>query len=1354
MEALNSDPRRQAVATLKGFSYQIWQSVFRWLSLGDDEALYLEGAEDVDLLGPQGAETIQIKAESNPVTLRSPGVLEAIAHFWEHQKANPDVSLTFRFLTTSERTSERPNTFENVRGLDLWDSCKYPGSDTSLLRRFLETQAILPAELKAFVKAAPDEDLRRKLFLCIEWDTGNKSRPYVEGVIERKVAAYGDRIYDLGPSESIKVIPHLLQHAWDVVCREKDRLLLRMDFMRIFQDVMTETVSKIELRRLRRSAASTRFDEFERITDANGRNLIHQSDSILEIFAPPDMQRLAKRTDLAADLHVRLNTTGILVLAGSTGMGKSTLANLIASSDNGSWRRLDLRGLSPEQIADRLRYVIQIVQSMAGQQDCLIDDLNFDQCTSVYENPLAKLIYAFKLQNGRVIITTQGTLPGRIVNLYEIPEASFVSVPPLSEEEVNQLTSSYGCPAGHKLKGWSRLIFLHTRGHPLLTHARVRSLEGKGWPSPTSEDFITTSDIEDIRHEFRRNLREQMPEETRLLLYRLSVLTSRFGRQQALLIGRHPPALRAPGECFDALIGPWIERVDATHFRLSPLLDRAASEIFSELEVKGLHGAVAKSFLAQRTLDPMDLSAMLLHGLLGEDNETLAAAAMVTFEVERKDWPAMCRVLDWFGHVCLEDGVKKLPASIPLVNFLLRRLQYKIMAELDHARAVQVARVWEQEIRAWDYTNEHPGSKHMMLFSFLLEILFDSNIPFPLGTVVDYLIELIHLPQDPKAFFPEHPVYADALEGKLNGVLTVDIYVGTAISRCRSAQAVIDFLTALDERPDDKTQEIWKILTYEDYLAMLLIDQVWLDETRASDPDWGKCLSTLERVLRLALQRTARALASAAYRAKAIVQEEYLKSTKDALQTLDEGEASLAGDTLFLKDYRAKIYYFAKQYEDALNIWRRVLAGLEREGREGHTLSYREAEVCAAKLGDWQEAAHWAKKGETAATQSWLDLPDGTRIKSQSDVTVFGYMADHAFSLWKVGDKAGALGEFAQVLKAFDHLPRPEKNIKSHMLYKRVGHVIGWLSLDIDGNNESEEPPPGCFSSQEIIEEIKDVLIQPPALLWYLLAKLEFKLRLGHDIFKRFEAECKKIDVPSIRIGYGDLKVRHALRNLELDDIVTDFLSYSAELRVYSAERQGENEYWSDTTLLMHLLFTALIRIVSKGRNSAAPFLRWRQNIVEQEHLKRQLVPWVDFIEDSLQSGRHELIRVLKDSSAPSENRLVAALILSADENLDVENRFYANLVLVITEFIRSWKEPIEDDIGSIVVDEWARIAEHERFALRAPSVNAASILTACHNDEVRGGIRKAARVLMIVKNAVRTTVSGDVLEQLRQLAQ
>ena len=102
MEPLISDASRQAVPTLKAFSYQIWQSLLSWVSLDEATLLVLEGAEDLDLLGPGQSETVQVKTSTAPVTLRSAAIQEAISHYWEHQQANSDRHVVFRFLTIAE----------------------------------------------------------------------------------------------------------------------------------------------------------------------------------------------------------------------------------------------------------------------------------------------------------------------------------------------------------------------------------------------------------------------------------------------------------------------------------------------------------------------------------------------------------------------------------------------------------------------------------------------------------------------------------------------------------------------------------------------------------------------------------------------------------------------------------------------------------------------------------------------------------------------------------------------------------------------------------------------------------------------------------------------------------------------------------------------------------------------------------------------------------------------------------------------------------------------------------------------------------------------------------------------------
>ncbi|MFZ0750358.1 MAG: hypothetical protein WAM70_13425, partial [Pyrinomonadaceae bacterium] len=191
--SLQSDSKRQAIPPLRGFEYQIWQSVLQWITLQPDQVLFLEGAEDFDIVGAVSAETVQVKdtAASGTVTLNSSSVLEAIAHFWEHQSNNPSLVVHFRFLTTSHRGTEQRNPFGAIRGLDYWDRCKHSRTDLAALRSLLLTKKVLPTALKDLISTAADTELREKLIRRITWETGQGDHTAIKELIRRRVIGVG-----------------------------------------------------------------------------------------------------------------------------------------------------------------------------------------------------------------------------------------------------------------------------------------------------------------------------------------------------------------------------------------------------------------------------------------------------------------------------------------------------------------------------------------------------------------------------------------------------------------------------------------------------------------------------------------------------------------------------------------------------------------------------------------------------------------------------------------------------------------------------------------------------------------------------------------------------------------------------------------------------------------------------------------------------------------------------------------------------------------------------------------------------------------------------------------------------------
>jgi len=1039
MEELISNQKRQAVPTLKAFSYQIWQSLLRWVSLDETSVLVLEGAEDIDLLGPGTAETIQVKTTAEPVTLRTAAVQEAISNYWEHKQANPDCDLVFRFLTTAERGKERPNPFGGRGGLDVWDSCKYEGTDSTALRDFLLSLTSLSQPVLQFIQNASNEDLRIQLLTRIEWDTGTQEQPYVEEAVNRIVAAYGDRVFDLSASESEAVVLQLLNHTWKTVLQRSARRLDRSVFRKVFDEAIIERIPKPALRRLERDARDLLElkKQFGSGAQPNKTAATIITHSVLEMIGPFVNDRFLLRRDIVEDYRTHLNSGGILVLKGSAGMGKSTLADQLAGSVHGNWRKLDLRGVDAHEIATRLIRASYAIEDQRQHVDCIIDDLNFDSHSVVYENPLARLIYSVKNAGGRIVITTQGTLPSRIVNLYDIPPACIASVPALTENEIRQLARSYGCSGDGRIKNWARIIYLTTRGHPQLAHARVRNLEAKGWPAHTAQDVLFAPDIAAVRREIRNQLRDLLPStDARLLLYRLSILTH-FRKREALSLSGYAPQIPLAGEVFDSLTGPWIEQIDRERFRLSPLLDNAASEVFGPTDIKELHAIAGKSYLQQKTIDITDFNAALLHGFLGEAREPLQAAVLSIQNVPEGQWQSLSQAIGWFAQVSTGAGERLFPE--PVLNAMLRQAQFKIAAERDPTHAVKIAEMFTREIDELNDPKLHPDTRRGMEVTFLTNALFSRQVPFPIETLVAYLIRVIHLLRNAKPFFPEAPDYDPQREVEMRSMVNAKVFVQATVGTCAAAAMPVDLLATLNKQAPEDAKEIWDVLDEDNYVAMMLLDATWLNEARLEQPNWDECIQRLDEAVAIAKHRSCAALIAAAFRAKAIVQEEYLKNKFSALDTINEGSKYARSSTVFLDDYRGKIFFLEDDLEKALAVWREILPVLEQKRQLGRSFSYRDAEICAGKLGEWETAAGFARLGEEAARQPWLSAADNVVTAPIMAPMAVGFKADYAFALWKTGNRSSALKEFAGALDAFKSLPSPTVDAKTNMLYRRVG---------------------------------------------------------------------------------------------------------------------------------------------------------------------------------------------------------------------------------------------------------------------------------------------------------------------------
>jgi len=1342
---LIGDPKRQAIPALRGFAYQIWQSVYKWVTLEEDEILFLEGAEDVDVLGPGNAETIQIKDLQKTVTLRSNEILEAMAHFWEHQNKNPERRIIFRFLTTAERGKEVKNPFGDKPGLDYWDDCKRAATNLAPLRDFLKSNENLPKELYDFVDGADDDLLRDRLIRRIEWDTGRQPKEFIEALINKEVSYYGIRL-SLHPTESEKVIPHLLKHVWDVVCRENetDRRLEYYDFMRVFENASQVLVSKFEFQRLQQMVAYSSNIQSGTLTQFPSKFATSESFSDIQLtttFESPSfipLERLAKREGFVNKLNDALNAKGIITLKGSTGMGKSILARFVTKVDSRShWRWIHMREIKAEQIGERLYHEAVLYSHDSLNKNIVIDDLNFSEQSYLFENAFASLFHAVMSRNGRIIITTQGEIPSRIALLANLSSDSVIEVPPLEENEIEQLAVNHECPNEH-LEMWTKIINGTTQGHPQLAHARVRNLQEIGWSIPKDLDSIFgTQSLEKVRKDARNLLRDQLPsKDAKTLAYTLSTLGQPFRRDHVLLLATKTSSINHPGEVFDRLVGPWIERVTDQYYRLSPLLDGAAKEIWPAQKLKELHKATAETLLECKRISMLEVSGILLHGLLGQATGPLIAT-INSIVITKKNLPSrIYQELIWLTAFGLEHNQKLFPSN-NFVSVCLRMLQFRIAAEADSETAVRIASAWEDEISSI----EQPEFKSAARLMFILETLIRFQVPFSQKTIISRIIEATHAIKYARKLFPN-----------------VEI-MHFAIARCDTTKNFEEFVSAIEEQPSKIQRKLLSQLNGDDgYVGQLLISTIYRKaDTQPSEG--AKFITACKKMIDLSSFLRLNSLIAALYRAIAVVQGEFLNDKNTALSTLDECQGDLRQKHPVIEDYRATILFQQKKFDDAFSIWQIILPNWHKGIDSARALSYRYAEICAAQLGDWVNASEMALMGEEIAKQ-------GQHIGFS--VMAIGFHADYAFALWKLGNKLDAIESFAKVIDAFKTLPEPQKDLLSYTLQKRIGHAIGWLRSPTGVGSELAEPMPGCFSNLDVDERIKEYPIVPSVLLWYQLAEIEFEIQSGEKYFERVDKECGKFSLPALEFNLNLLRIKRHLRNLELSNLVVAFQKFAISYEAYAKhDKIGKKPYEEGNLVpdelerdillrnadnFINLLFTALVILVNRGDPFSNQIKQWRGDTRKLGLINEVIEEWFDFAEQCLQKSLSQLLQTMKDKQAKAGIRLVCALLISSQESVMPNDCFYANILIVNWQPHLICYREIENEIEVMISTSWRRIATGQRFAILHPNINAPAILNAC--DDASHGFKKTAKILLTAKDAVGMSVPNEMLRQLRNLAE
>lgn len=1345
-DPLTSDPARVAADSIRGYWSQIWRSVLAWLDIGDDELLFLEGAEDFDKVGPTDAEVTQAKDVEGNVTLRSADVLEAIAHSLEHRQRNRGRAVRFRFLSTGGTGVEQGAPFgKGVGGLHLWREARATAdkaareSDARKIADFLIAEGKLPKAVQDLIRDATDEDLWTELIAPLEWDLEAEPTASIVQAVRNKLVVLGSHKH-VSSDRAALVAEHLYAHANETATRQRDRSLSRAELLRLFDE---------------KTRQSLPADVYDRLINAIGAQLpapvgattIGAPTPAIG-SSPPLPPRYFRRARTLDDVARRLTQHKALVLEGGTGVGKSIIAAGHVADSGDVWGWADLRGMDGHALAaalDRVNLVLAVEQGIEG---LVLDDIVVPADPRPLEGRLALIYAVLSARGGKLLITSGTPLPPRLRSALALGPEGSLQTPAFDRTEIRQFLIERGCHAEHA-DIWAAFIELHTSGHAQLVHARVATLEAQGFPKPQLTDLPTTPpDVIEVRSEARR-LVSTLDPPVRELIYRLSLTAGAFTRAQAIAIAGIPPPVAEPGLVLDALIGPWLEVVIEGLYRVSPLLKGMGTDVNGAAWTIDIHREIGRTLARQRVMTPTDASSILMHATFSRDWGTVGQLSYGLMRADTETWAALAQSLSWFTIIAIGDGASYLDAE-PFTRFLIRHLQFRVAAaEGDDERALQILGTFDSELPP-----ETPEAPLLMArYFFLASVVLRTETRLSMSRLFDVGFEFAALSDRFAAEFAgaSSPEFDELMAGPDGRPDNAGVFGFNLARRVESRADFEALLEAIEGKDEAQVRRLLWFIGSRETTGGLVLDRIWLAERDREAPDWAGLRDLFKRTVGVAKRVGLPGLAHAAAREVVRIEAENLKEVATALTSADAYGADL-GWSPHLENEKASVLLNMDRPAEALKIWTRLLQDWRPRDEFDLQIPYscRLAAIAAAKSTSWREAADWLRRARDATDED-------------QSVLRAGLLIDEGFALWKAEDNVKALDRFTEGCIAIDALPADDDDRKAFLIRKWAGHTLMWIAAREIGRTPegySEPRPAECSNLQNL--EHPDLRPTPSAALWLHLAEFEVEADLGSAVFRRCEAELSTTPYALFRVSFGVVRIRQRLRSLALDDLVDVAAEWAEGLELARTHfgRGGLNavdQLPADTPLFDRaqlngeligtVLVNAIFALAARRPMSPRDIAAWREGAA-RAGVAAQVTPWLDFTEKVLV---HRSINgaIAMRSGLDWTFGLVATLQVATDPTVTP-----TDLMTVHGYWVGAFEKArsgifVVEDIEALVSRTWLHMAD-QAFRLRNPRVTVPPLKAACASTARPWP--KIGGILIAAADAVPASVPREMVAAFRRL--
>jgi tetratricopeptide (TPR) repeat protein len=1046
--------------------------------------------------------------------------------------------------------------------------------------------------------------------------------------------------------------------------------------------------------------------------------LVSHTSAITKAALIPLPPRVVHRIELVDQLTSEKGDIGALWLNGSSGLGKTVLAQFIARGSERDWFLIELRGCSGSELEYRLRTSVTAINTR-GFGGIILDDFPVEHASS---GRLRLSILAAEVRrcDGEIVITSTRPPSPSLENCFGKFGIHVADVPYLTKKDVAELVSF----AGGDAKKWASII--HTFcgfGHPQLVDARISGLKRRGWPENELLAGIvpiggSAKEVDAERTAIRARLIAELPENAREILYRLTLTVGSFDRAFAIAIGEINPAVPRPGEAFDILVGPWIEARAQDRFNVSPLIGDAGTRNLSKEVQSSAHRGIVDHLITRQPFPAEFLGQLLSHALISRHEAGLT----------------------WLAAAVAHAGHETRH------SVMLRLIQFQIAIALN--RTDRLGSIFHRFIAEARMIEPDDASNGMLILAISMGLI-ERSLPVRPSKWVPLLVEFEGLLSGDSETAIMARTFDPVKAGLQDWSVCQFIFVcrETALSGINELLELFDQLNQLGANQRNTLIAALR----EPYAGIrLMVHSSWLADHNKGDINGVKAAQEFMELGVIAEHWGHRAITIECECARAVMLDEYAKDPDAALAALSDADIKYPGDVRIARQ-RAKIHYRRDHYDAALEEFARIADVLPHDDEIERAFALREAGISAANTGDVQTARRFFEKAHASAR----NVSDHMRPMAA------GLKGDCAVVEFQMKNYKEALRLSAEALREGEEID-PEAGPKEKYFALVLGHMILWMRSEVQGSDWLGEDMPivagGCSNPEPPAEIVKRQT--PPKLLhWYQLAELEAELGIDASILEELRKRTAGSQITLYELTLNSRIMWRNIRLVKLDDFCSylpEYVSKTAFAINNRAKLEAENilnpktetvpllepEDWIGVpylALAQNVILALQINAVCSGRGDIRDELAAR--IGDIDGAGTALKPFLKcFNRDLTNTG------IVQEIAAACIGRLS-----NPDDPLSPDELFMVTCYFLNWLEISEFKSMLGSILADFLVERWRLVIEKQQFLLKQPMQTVPAIRAAVESSY--RGVAKMAMIALAAEDAVHHRLGGQMRDFLKKSA-